>query len=131
MHNEANIVLTIYERSFFEDGGRAGISDVVKSAIEDGRVLDFDKKRREDLSVIAKSAGLGNITEASLRESLAHFRKFVKTFREENKINYQDRSEDSVSNRTLLANALESVATKDEKDLIKQYQGIITLANEK
>ena len=54
-------------------------------------MLDFDKKRREDLSVIAKSAGLGNITEASLKKSVAQFRKFVNSFREEHKINYSDR----------------------------------------
>lgn len=74
-----------------EDGGRAGINDVVKSAISDGRVLGFDKKRREDLSVIAKSAGLGNITEASLEKSVAQFRQFINGFREKNRISYFDR----------------------------------------
>ncbi len=98
LSRKPHIVLTIHERNFFEDGGRAGISDVVKSAIADGRVLDFDKKRREDLSVIAKSAGLGNITEASLKESLSHFRKFVNTFREENRIAYSERDSAEIAN---------------------------------
>lgn len=51
----------------------------------------------------------------------------IGTFNEaEENINYSDRTEDTVSNRTLLANALESVSTKDERDLITSYRARIT-----
>ena len=44
-------------------------------------MLDFDTKKRDDLSVIAESAGLGNITKSSLEKSLTQFRKEIKSFK--------------------------------------------------
>lgn len=117
-----HIVLTIAERSFFNNGGRAGINEVVKSAIEDGRVLDFDKKKRDALSVIAKTTRLGNITESSLKDSIAQFRKTVKSFKEKHKIHYSSASTD-LSPRNLLSNALESEAKTDaERKKLAQYK---------
>ena len=81
MLRKPHIVLTVTERNYTEpEGGRIGY-DEIKKAILDRRVLDFNEKRRDDLSVIAKSAGLGNITKSSLDKSLARFRKDVKSFK--------------------------------------------------
>ena len=51
-------------------------------------MLFYDKKRGSDLSVIAQRARLGNITEASLNDSIARFKRFVNEFKQKNKINY-------------------------------------------
>lgn len=87
-----HVVLTIAERNFFEDGGRVGWDEVIYNAINDGRVLDFNKKERQNLTVIAQPAGLGNITDASLKKNLAQFQKEVKRFRGSNNIRYQLKS---------------------------------------
>lgn len=87
-----HVVLTIAERNFFEDGGRVGWDELIRNAIKDGRVMDYNKKERSNLSVIAQPAGLGNITEASLKKNLAQFQKEVKQFRESNNIRYQLKS---------------------------------------
>lgn len=87
-----HVVLTIAERNFFEDGGRVGWDELIRNAIKDGRVMDYSKKERSNLSVIAQPAGLGNITEASLKKNLAQFQKEVKQFRESNNIRYQLKS---------------------------------------
>lgn len=86
-----HIVLTISERSYFQEGGRTGYNEIIRNAIKEGRVLDFNIKKRDDLSVIAESAGLGNITKSSLEKSLSQFLKEIKSFREKNKIQYADR----------------------------------------
>ena len=38
--------------------------------------------------MIAQQARLGNITEASLNDSISRFKRFVNDFKQENKINY-------------------------------------------
>ena len=86
-----HIALTISPREFFENGGRLGYADVVKDAIDNHRVIDFDKKKRSYLSVIAQTVNLGNITEVSLEENLSQFREEIKVFKEKNKINYSER----------------------------------------
>ena len=60
----------------------------MRDAIEDGRVIDFDKNKRTELSVIAKQARLGDITEGSLKDSIARFRKEINDFKQKNKISY-------------------------------------------
>ena len=87
-----HVVLTIAERNFFEDGGRYGWADVIKRAINEGTVIDFNKKERSRLSEVAQSVGLGDITDASLKKNLAQFQKEVKQFRESNNIRYQLKS---------------------------------------
>ena len=87
-----HVVLTIAERNFFENGGRVGWDKLIRNAIKDGRVLDYNKKERGNLSEVAQPAGLGDITDASLKENLAQFRKEVKRFKESNNIRYQLRS---------------------------------------
>lgn len=87
-----HVVLTIAERNFFEDGGRVGWAELIRNAVKEGRVLDFNKKERSNLSEVAQSAGLGDITDASLKKNLAQFQKEVKQFRESNNIRYQLKS---------------------------------------
>lgn len=87
-----HVVLTIAERNFFEDGGRVGWAELIRNAVKEGRVLDFNKKERSSLSEVAQSAGLGDITDASLKKNLAQFQKEVKRFRESNNIRYQLKS---------------------------------------
>lgn len=88
MSRRPHVVLTIAERNFTEAGGRTGIEDVVRNGIREGRVLSFDKTMRDDLSLTADTAGIGSITEPSLKENVARFRKEIKGFKEKNKINY-------------------------------------------
>ena len=74
-------------KEFIESGNlRAAQEMVYAKAKANGYIVkaDFDTKKREDLSVIAKQAGLGDITEKSLTNSLAQFKKEVKAFREKN-----------------------------------------------
>lgn len=51
----------------------------------EGKVLYFDKKRGNDLSVIAQRTRLGNITEASLNNSVARFKRFVNEYKQKTK----------------------------------------------
>ena len=126
-----HIVLTIAERNYTEkDGGRVGYDEIIKNAIKDGRVLDFDEKKRDDLSVIANTAGIGNITKSSLDRNITYFKKEVKAFKEKNNILYSERDPNSVSNRSLLANALENAATNDfEREKLAKYKEKISSIN--
>lgn len=54
-------------------------------------MIDYDKTKKDDLSVIAQTTSLGNITESSLYKSLAQFKKEINSFKEKNKIKYSDR----------------------------------------
>ena len=55
---------------------------MVNEALKKGRILSLDRKMRDDLSVIANQARVGDITDASLNESLSQFRKEINAFRE-------------------------------------------------
>lgn len=83
-----HIVLTVAEKTFLESDGYGSWEETVRRAIEDGRVLDFDKNKRTGLSVIAQRTRLGNITEGSLAESISQFRKKINAFKQKNKISY-------------------------------------------
>lgn len=58
----------------------------------EGKVLYFDKKRGNDLSVIAQRTRLGNITKESLSNSVARFKRFVNEYKQKNKISYSRKS---------------------------------------
>ena len=89
-----HVVLTVSERNWHEDGdGRKGYDEIISKAVKEGRVVDFDFKRKDDLSVIAEDASLGNITESSLEYNLAQFKKEINTYKENNNIHYQSRSD--------------------------------------
>ena len=126
-----HIVLTISEREYFGNGSNRGYAEIIKQAVEEGRVIDFDKKMRDSLSVIANQARVGDITEASLNANLSHFRKEIKSFREKNKIDYKLPVGEDNSPRALLANAFEGIITNDiEMRKIEEYKGKIEMLNE-
>ena len=82
-----HIVLTITPCQMTESSGaRKGWAEFISEAVEDGRVLSYDKEKGSVLSVIAQQARLGNITEASLNDSISRFKRFVNDFKQENKI---------------------------------------------
>ena len=84
-----HIVLTITPSQMSESSGaRKGWAEFISEAVEDGRVLSYDKEKGSVLSVIAQQARLGNITEASLNDSITRFKRFVNDFKQKNKINY-------------------------------------------
>jgi hypothetical protein len=121
-----HVVLTIAERNFFEDGGRVGWAELIRNAVKEGRVLDFNKKERSSLSEVAQSAGLGDITDASLKKNLAQFQKEVKRFRESNNIRYQLKSatelEQEVRELTKYA-AYRQRGTTDREILLSAAEG--------
>jgi hypothetical protein len=88
-----HVVLTIAEREWLAEKGRTGYDEIIKSAVEDNRVIDYDKSKRDDLSVIAQTTSLGNITTSSLEHNLSQFKKEINTFKQKNKISYQSRSD--------------------------------------
>ena len=123
-----HVVLTIAERNFFEEGGRYGWADVIKRAINEGTVIDFNKKERSSLSEVAQSVGLGDITDASLKKNLAQFQKEVKQFRESNNIRYQLKSatelEQEVRELTKYA-AYRQRGTTDREILLSAAEGSV------
>ena len=125
-----HIVLTISEREYFGNGSNRGYAEIVKQAVAEGRVIDFDKKMRDSLSVIANQARVGDITDASLDANLSHFRKEIKSFREKNHIDYKLPVGEDTSPRALLANAFEGIITNDiEKRRLQEYKGKVDMLN--
>ena len=130
LSRKPHIVLTIAEREFFGSKGRSGYAEIVGSAVKDGRVIDFNKEMRDDLSVIANPAGVGNITDSSLKDNLARFRKEIKAFREKNSIDYNLPVGEDTSPRALLSNALETITTNPiEKQKLQEYKEQVAMLN--
>ena len=46
------------------------------------RVIDFDNNKRNDLSVIAQTTSLGNITESFLNYNLSQLKKEINSFKQ-------------------------------------------------
>lgn len=94
-----HIVLTISPRPFWSQGGsRDGYAELIAKAVEEKRILSYDKEKGSVLSVIAQHARLGNITEASLNDSISRFKRFVNDFKQKNKINYSLARKESQTN---------------------------------
>ena len=100
-----HVVLTIAEREWYAKNGRTGYNEIIGNAIKEKRVIDFDKKKRGELSEVAQTTSLGSITESSLNKSLSQFRKEINSYKNKNNIQYQDRNLVAVHN--LNANELE------------------------
>ncbi len=108
-----HIVLTITPSQMSESSGaRKGWAEFISEAVEDGRVLSYDKEKGSVLSVIAQQARLGNITEASLNDSISRFKRFVNEFKQKNKINY-----DLVSKKTVTRTNSEKMQVTGKRDL--------------
>lgn len=128
-----HVVLTIAERNFFENGGRVGWDKLIRNAIKDGRVLDYNKKERGNLSEVAQPAGLGDITDASLKENLAQFQKEVKRFKESNNIRYQLRSAAEVEREAReLKKERNALAKQNEalKQRVQELKGEMRISKE-
>lgn len=78
-----HIVLTISPRPFWSQGGsRDGYAELIAKAVDEKRILSYDKEKGSVLSVIAQQARLGNITEASLNDSISRLKRFVNDFKQ-------------------------------------------------
>lgn len=131
LSKKPRIVLTIAEREFFGSKNRSGYAEIVRDAVKDGRVIDFNKEMRDELSVIANPAGVGNITDSSLADNLARFLKEIKSFKEKNRISYKTPKSGGMSSRQLLADAFdELVQTPKERELMDQYRANISKVEE-
>lgn len=126
-----HVVLTIAERNITEDGGRAGIVDIINSAVSDGRVISFDEKMRDYLTVKTKATSLCIVSEQSLADNLSHFLKEIKTFKEKNRINYKTPNSRGMSPRQLLANAFDTLAqTPTEREKMAEYRKNIAMVED-
>lgn len=113
-----HVVLTVAERDYRESGGRVGLLDIVENAVKDRRVISFDKEKRDYLSVNTKATSLGIITEKSLEDNLAHYRKEIKAFKEKNKINYSTR--DSAQQKIQKALEQENAQLKEDVSRLEE-----------
>lgn len=88
-----HITLSIYEKleGVKNRNGETykSLAEFVDDAVENGKVIGYNKEISDGLPVIAKRSRLGNITESSLNNNLSQFRKNVNDFKKKNKINYQ------------------------------------------
>lgn len=88
-----HITLSIYEKleGVKNRNGETykSLAEFVDDAVENGKVIGYNKEISDGLPVIAQRSWLGNITESSLNNNLSQFRKNVNDFKKKNKINYQ------------------------------------------
>ena len=117
-HINANIMTSAY--------GKDNFQSFLERIVDSDSVIYWNEKKSQDLSV---SLGLqlpNAITSLRSGVIIHQAKAFVNTQNE--KTLYSDRDTDSVSNRSLLANALESVAQNDiERNKLKEYKGKIAL----
>lgn len=126
-----HLVLTVSERGIESENGYDGYVDVVNEALNKGRLLSLDKeKMRAYMPVIAGLTRVGNIADSALIDNIARFKKEVNIFRDKNGIDYKLPVGEDTSNRSLLANAMESTAKNDiERKKIQEYKEKIELLN--
>lgn len=94
-----HVILTVAERALEEEGGRVGTIRIVNDAVKDGKILFYDKKKRDYLSVKPETISLSVVTEQSLERNIARFRAEVNAFKKRNKIYYSAREVDSEGRR--------------------------------
>ena len=119
-HIDANIMTSAYGRNNFQS--------FLDRIAESDSVIYFDKEKSQDLSVSLGVQFPHAITSLDSGVIIHQAKAFVNTQNE--KTLHSDRNPDSVSNRSLLANALETVAQNDiERSKLKQYKAKIDLIN--
>ena len=107
-----HVLMTIYEKN--------SLPDYIEKTVEKGRILHIKEGLRQTRQASVQLAGA--VSEETLKKNVARFNKKVKVFKEQNKINYQDRTE-GTSNRALLANSFEQLAQKpDEREFLQKYR---------
>ena len=116
----ANFMLSYYPKANFHnfiDGNVAADS-----------MLFIDKEKSRKLSNQAKVQFFGKLEVYDFDTIIRKAKAFVNKNAENSDIKYQDRDSDSMSNRSLLANALESATKSDiEKNKLAQYKEKINL----
>jgi hypothetical protein len=117
-HINANIMTSAY--------GKDNFQSFLNRVVDSDSVIYWDKKKSQDLSV-SLGLQLPNAITSLRSNTIIHQAKaFVNTQTE--KTLHSDRDPDSVSNRSLLANALESVAQNDiERRKLEEYKSKIAL----
>ncbi len=98
-----HVILTIAERQWHSKNGRVGFDEIINNAINNKRVIDFDKNKRGDLSEVAQTTSLSSITVSSLKHNLTQFKKEINSYKEKNNISYQDRNTAQLDNDYLSA----------------------------
>ena len=115
-----HVLITIYEKD--------SLPDYIEKTVNKDRILH----KKEGLHQ-KRQAGLqlaGAVTEETLKKNIARFNKKVNAFKLQNKIDYSDRADESVSNRSLLANAFEGLVQNDiERKRLQEYREKIDLIN--
>lgn len=118
-----HVILTVAERALEEEGGRVGTIRIVNDAVKDGKILFYDKKKRDYLSVNPETISLSVVTEQSLERNIARFRAEVNAFKKRNKIYYSTRDTTAITDREILAHTLDSAAqTQMEQTLLARYR---------
>ena len=115
--------------------GKNGIQGYVAKAKNENRIL-YAKKISQKNKANPSVQFADVLLSSDYTTNLAQFKGIVKDkfsgtiFENSGLPKYSDRDTDSVSNRSLLANALESVAQNDiERNKIQEYKGKINLIN--
>ena len=73
--------MTLFDKTILNRFVLLPLQPQVDASIQARKTLDSNIKRRDDLSVIAESAGLGNITRTSHDKSLTHTYEYVNVFK--------------------------------------------------
>jgi hypothetical protein len=117
-HINANIMTSAY--------GKDNFQTFLNRIVDSESLIYWNEKKSQDMSV---SLGLqlpNAMTSLDSGVIIHQAKAFVNTSSE--KTSYQERDSDNVSNRTLLANALESAVQNDvERNKLKEYKGKIAL----
>ena len=111
-----HVLFTIYEKS--------NLPEYIKLTADKKRVLYIKKGTSRE--TVASLQLAGTESQEILNKNIAEFKKKVKAFKEKNKIYYSTTESEPISNRTLLANALESLAHHEvEKKYLREYKEAI------
>ena len=111
-----HVLITIYEKN--------SLADYAKATVDKYRVLYIRKGASADTEASLQLAGA--ISNETLKRNVAQFNKKVKAFNQANMITYQVRTNESVSNRSLLVGALESTLQHEQEGKrLAQYRAVI------
>ena len=123
-HINANIMTSAYGRNNFQS--------FLNRIADENAVIYWNEKKSQDMSVSLGIQFPNAITSLNSNTIIRKAKAFVKEISKnsENSQKNSDRDPDSVSNRSLLANALESAAQNDiERNKLAQYKQKIDLIN--
>ena len=120
MNRKPHIVMSIYEKLEDYNGRGAAKKDLatlIDSAIDEGRILSYDKEISDGLPVTAQRPRLGSITASSLENNVSQFRNSVNEFKKDHKINYQTFEAESEQEERQIQRVQYSVFEEDPETL--------------